>query len=65
MLDFHVIIGCRSWCRPGKEPSTCSFIACERKGGGHRWEHRGHVADSRRLGLCGLGAIMHKAVIKT
>lgn len=24
MLDFHVIIGCRSWWRPGKEPSTCS-----------------------------------------
>lgn len=23
VLDFHVIIGCRSWCLPGKDPSTC------------------------------------------
>lgn len=22
LLDFHVMIGWRSWCRPGKEPST-------------------------------------------
>lgn len=25
VLDFQVMIGCRSWCRPGKEPSTFVF----------------------------------------